>query len=77
MKKRDLYWVNLIVIFLLITIFFAIMTVFNILQFNTSYIQEEKEELQIYKKQIEWAIKPILEQKNNFMTKNGVFMKLF
>ena len=67
MKKRDLYWVNLIVIFLLVTIFFAIMTVFNILQFNTSYIQEEKEELQIYKKQIEWAIKPILEQKNNIL----------
>lgn len=70
MKKRDLYWVNLIVIFLLITIFFAIMTVFNILQFNTSYIQEEKEELQIYKKQIEWAIKPILEQKNNILLQN-------
>ena len=26
-----------------------------------------KEELQIYKKQIEWAIKPILEQKNNIL----------
>lgn len=65
MKKRDLYWVNQIVLFLIITIFFGIMSVFNILQFNTSYIQEEQEELQIYKRQIEWAIRPILQKKDN------------
>ncbi len=62
MKQRDLYWVNQIVVFLVITIFFGIISVINILQFNASYMQEEREELQIFKKQIEWAIKPILKQ---------------
>ena len=64
MKQRDLYWVKQITIFLFITIFFGIISIINILQFNSSYIQEEREELQIFKKQIEWAISPIL-QKND------------
>ena len=45
--------------------FFGIISIINILQFNTSYMQEEQEELQIFKRQIEWAIKPILQQDNN------------
>lgn len=64
MKQRDLYWVKQITIFLFITIFFGIISIINILQFNASYIQEERDELQIFKKQIEWAINPIL-QKND------------
>ena len=64
MKQRDFYWVNKISIFLIVTIFFGIISLLNILQFNASYIQEERDELQIFKKQIEWAIKPILQQKN-------------
>lgn len=64
MKQRDLYWVKQITIFLFITIFFGIISIINILQFNASYIQEERDELLIFKKQIEWAINPIL-QKNN------------
>lgn len=62
MKQRDLYWVKQITIFLFITIFFGIISIINILQFNSSYIQEEQEELQIFKKQIEWAISPILQR---------------
>lgn len=64
MKQRDFYWVNKIVIFLIITIFFGLISILNILQFNASYIQEERDELQIFKKQIEWAVKPILQQNN-------------
>ena len=64
MKKRDLYWVKNILVFLLITIIFTIISAFNLLQFNSSYMEEECEELQLYKRQIEWAIKPILEQNN-------------
>lgn len=66
MKQRDLYWVKQITIFLFITIFFGIISIINILQFNASYIQEERDELLIFKKQIEWAINPIL-QKNNII----------
>lgn len=65
MKQRDLYWVKQIIIFLFLTMFFGIISIINILQFNTSYMQEEQEELQIFKRQIEWAIKPILYQGNN------------
>lgn len=60
MKKRDLYWVNKIVIFLLITLFFGGISILNILQFNASFIKEEQEELQVFKRQIEWAAKPFL-----------------
>lgn len=64
MKQRDLYWVKQIVIFLIITIFFGIISIINVLQFNATYMHEEREELQIFKKQIEWGITPILQQGN-------------
>lgn len=64
MKKRDLYWVNKIVIFLLVTLVFGAISIINILQFNASYMLEEQEELQITKRQIVWAIEPILKQNN-------------
>ena len=67
MKKRDSYWVNRIFAFLLITLVFGMISLFNILQFNSSYIQEEREELQVFKRQIEWAIKPYLIN-HNFTT---------
>lgn len=63
MKKRDLYWVNKISIFLLITLFFGIISIFNIIQFNASYMAEEQEELQVFKRQIEWAIELIIENR--------------
>lgn len=64
MKKRDKFWVNNILIFLFIIIVFAVISLFNILQFNNSYMQEEQEELHVFKRQIEWAVKPILTQKD-------------
>lgn len=67
MKERDWYWVKQIIAFLIITIFFGIISIINILQFNTTYMQEEREELQIFRKQIEWAVGPIL-QKNDIVT---------
>lgn len=67
MKQRDLYWVKQILAFLIITVFFAIISILNILQFNASYMQEEREELQIFKMQIEWAVKPILQKKDSVL----------
>lgn len=64
MKKRDSYWVNRIIGFLLITLFFGAISLFNIIQFNSTYMQEEREELQVFKRQIEWAIKPYLKSKD-------------
>lgn len=64
MKKRDLYWINEILIFLIITLVLGIIAFLGVLQFNASYMQEEQEELQITKKQIEWVIMPFLKNKN-------------
>ena len=64
MKKRDKFWVSRIIGFLLIILVFSVISLCNILQFNYSYMQEEYEELQVFKRQIEWAIKPFLEQQN-------------
>ena len=63
MKKRDLYWVNQIIAFTLTAFILGIISLFNILQFNASYMDEECEELQVFKRQIEWTITPYLEQK--------------
>ena len=64
MKKRDLYWVNQIILFMLTALILGTISLLNILQFNASYMDEEREELQVFKRQIEWAITPYLEQKN-------------
>lgn len=64
MKKRDRFWVNRILCFLVIVLFYAIISFCNIVQFNNIYILEEKQELTLFKKQIEWAIKPFLEKKD-------------
>ncbi len=64
MKKRDLFWVNRIIVFFAVTIVFGVISIFNILLFNASYMKEEHEELSVSKKQIEWVIIPFLEQKN-------------
>ena len=64
MKKRDLYWVNQIILFMLTALILGAISLFNILQFNASYIEEELEELQVFKRQIEWAVTPFLEHKN-------------
>lgn len=61
MKKRDLFWVNRILWFLTLIVVFAIISFWNIVQFNNSYMQEEREELYVSKRQIEWAITPMLK----------------
>lgn len=64
MKKRDLYWLNEVIVFLIVTAILGLIAVVSILQFNTSYMEEEREELQVTKKQIEWVIIPFLETRN-------------
>ena len=41
----------------------------HLIQFNRSYMQEEKDELQLFTKQIIWAITPILDRKD-YLTLN-------
>ncbi len=63
MKKRDKFWIGRMLWVIVIILFSAILSLYNIIQFNNSYMQEEREELEIFRKQIEWVITPYL--KNN------------
>ena len=64
MKKRDLFWLNRIILIFFVGLTFVLVSIYNIVQFNNSYIQEEKKELEIFTKQIEWVIIPLLKQKD-------------
>lgn len=64
MKKRDLFWISRLGIFFAIILLFSVMIFVNMLQFNSSYIREEKEELNVFRKQIQWAAVPYLRNRN-------------
>lgn len=72
MKKRDSFWVNKIFLFWTIMLIFMGLSLYNIVQFNNSYMQEEHSEINIFKKQIEWAVKPLLKA-NDFENLNRYF----
>ena len=56
MKKRDLFWLNRILLIFFVGLTFVLVSIYNIVQFNNTYILEEKKELELLTKQIEWAI---------------------
>ena len=70
MKKRDLFWLNRILIILVAGLIIAGISIFNIVQFNNSYIQEEKNELEIYRKQVEYNIISLMKNNNIKELKN-------
>lgn len=61
MKKRDLYWIRWILLFLGVILLFGGIFFYSLIQFNVSYIKEEKDELNVFQKQIIWAITPYLK----------------
>lgn len=64
MKKRDKYWLVRLFQSLMIVLIFLSISLFNMVQFNHSYMEEEQEELQVFTRQIEWAIQPYLKTKD-------------
>jgi len=64
MKKRDKFWLKQLLHFLIIVVIFTFISLLSIVQFNTSYMQEEYEELQIFRRQILWVTEPYLKEKN-------------
>lgn len=64
MKKRDRFWLNKILSFLGVMLIFAVISLYNIILFNNSYMEEENEELIVFKKQVEWVIIPYLKAKD-------------
>ncbi len=64
MKKRDKYWLTRLLQCLIIVLIFVFISLFNIIQFNHSYMEEEQKELHVFTRQIEWAILPYLKNKD-------------
>lgn len=69
MKKRDKFLISM-PLYGAIMVLVAVFMAFNhLIDFNTSYMQEENTELKIFYKQMEWALKPYLEKGNLQMVK--------
>ncbi len=62
-KKRDVFWIKRIALAFLFIILFIIVSLYNLIQFNATFISSEISELNIFKRQISWAVLPML--KNN------------
>ena len=75
MKKRDLFWLNRVLIILFTGLIFVGISIFNIVQFNNTYIQEEKNELEIYRKQVEFAVSTLIN--NNDIEQLKKYVSLF
>lgn len=65
MKKRDKFWLRSFLQILFVGLVLVSISIYNIVQFNNSYIQEEKNEINIFEKQIKWSVVPYL-QYNDF-----------
>lgn len=69
MKKRDKFLISM-PLYGAVMVLIAVLMAFNhLVDFNTSYMQEESTELKIFYKQMEWALKPYLEKGNLQMVK--------
>ena len=60
-KRRDVFWIKRIILAFIIAILFVFVSFFNLIQFNATFISSEISELNIFKKQISWAILPMLQ----------------
>ena len=63
MKKRDKFWIHRILWVLFAVVLFIGISLYNIIQFNGSFIKDEIKEFDIFKRNVEWTINLIL--KNN------------
>lgn len=64
MNKRDKFWLNKLYWFVAIITIFTCLSLYNIIRFNSSYMEEEIQETAIFQKQIEWVIVPYLRNKD-------------
>lgn len=64
MNKREKFWISKLIGFTIIILCFTLLSLYNIILFNNSYMKEEKAELSVFQRQIEWAIKPYLKNKD-------------
>lgn len=63
-NKREKFWIQNLLWLTGLVFVFALISLFNIHTFNNSYMEEERQELFVFEKQIEWALRPYLEKKD-------------
>lgn len=64
MNKREKFWIHNLLWFSGFMVIFIGLSMFNIIKFNSSYMEEEQAELKIFQRQTEWAITPLLKAKD-------------
>ena len=64
MNKREKFWIRNLIWFTTVILVFVGIYFASIIRFNKAYLEEEFQELPIFQKQIEWAIKPYLKDKD-------------
>ena len=69
LKKRDKFWLKRWIFFIIVFLAFVTISFVNILLFNNSYMEEEREELNLFYRQVEWAVTPFLKEKDFEMVK--------
>ncbi len=70
MKKRDKFLISLPLYGAVFVLISVLMALNHLIDFNSSYMKEEHSELRIFYKQVEWALKPYLANKNFEMVRS-------
>lgn len=60
-NKREIFWLINLLWLAGLVLLFVLISLFNIRSFNNSYMEEERQELFVFENQVEWALKPYLE----------------
>lgn len=64
MKTRDRFLISLPLYGAVLMLVSVLMSLSHLIEFNASYLNEERSELKIFYKQVEWVLKPYLEKKD-------------
>lgn len=70
MKKRDKFLISLPLYAAAVVLVCVLMVLTHLIDINRSYMSEERSEIKIFYKQVEWALKPYLEKHNFEMVKS-------
>lgn len=62
MKIRDRFLVSLPLYGALLVLISVVFSFYHLVDFNSTYMKEERSELKVFYKQIEWVVKPYLEK---------------
>ena len=62
MKIRDRFLISLPLYGALLVLISVVLSFYHLVDFNSTYMKEERSELKVFYKQIEWVVKPYLEK---------------